>query len=150
MYKKFLFSFGIVMICFISGNGQTSGFGAGLMIGEPTGISIKSWVSTNTAWDAGIAWQLRQGGKMHFHADYLWHKYGLIKVRRGRLPLYFGVGGRLLSSGEPHIGVRGVIGLDYMFEQAPVDIFLEIVPIFELVPGTDVDFNGALGARYYF
>jgi hypothetical protein len=37
-----------------------------------------------------------------------------------------------------------------MFSNAPVDIFVELVPILNLAPSTDFDFNGGIGARYWF
>jgi len=150
MYRKIFFITIIIFTFTICANSQSDGFGAGIMVGEPTGISLKSWLSHSTAWDAGVAWQLRRKGRFHFHIDYLLHKFGVFNVRKGELPLYFGVGGRLVASDDPNLGIRGVVGVDYMFEKVPVDIFLEIVPVLELLPGTELDLNGALGARYFF
>lgn len=80
----------IVLLCIIplslfvaDVSGQSSGFGAGLILGEPTGISLKSWLTKINAWDAGIAWGLGKSGASHLHGDYLSHKYGLIKVENG-------------------------------------------------------------------
>ena len=128
---------------------QSSGFGVGLIVGEPTGISLKNWISQKRALDAGIAWGFGRKGALHLHADYLIHEYELIKTIHGQLPIYYGVGGRILFSSDSRIGVRGVIGLDYMFEEVPLDIFLEIAPIFDLVPSTDLSFNAGLGIRYF-
>ena len=130
--------------------GPSGGFGAGIMLGEPTGISLKSWLTKNNAWDAGIAWGMGKDGALHLHGDYLWHKYDFIKVEKGRLPLYYGVGARVLFADDARIGIRGVIGLDYIFARTPLDIFLEIAPVFDIVPGTDLSVNGALGIRYFF
>ena len=33
---------------------QDSGFGAGVIFGEPTGLSLKSWMSSKTAVDAAV------------------------------------------------------------------------------------------------
>ena len=68
------------------------------------------------------------------------------------LPLYFGVGGRLRlrDNRDDDIGVRIPVGLAYMFADAPFDIFVEVVPILDLVPDTDFDLNAALGGRFYF
>ncbi len=129
---------------------QDNGFGAGIILGEPTGISLKSWLSPTNAWDAGIAWGLGKDSAFHLHGDYLWHKYGLIKVEKGRLPLYYGVGARLLFASRSHFGIRGVIGLDYLFVSIPLDIFLELAPVFDLAPATELRFNGGLGVRYFF
>jgi len=131
-------------------SGPAGGFGLGIMLGEPTGISLKSWLSKTNAWDGGIAWGFGEGGALYIHGDYLWHKFNFIPVDEGNLPLYYGIGGRVLFADKSHLGVRGVVGLDYMFARAPVDIFLEIAPIFDLIPGTDFTVNGAIGVRYFF
>ena len=41
------------------------------------------------------------------------------------------------------------VGLSYMFADAPFDLFVEIVPILDLVPDTDFDLNAAIGVRWY-
>lgn len=129
---------------------QDSGFGAGIMFGEPTGVSIKLWTSETTAIDGGLAWSFMNGGFMHIHADFLMHKFGVIDVNSGRLPLYFGIGARLGLGNELHVGVRVPIGLDYLFDEAPVDIFLEIAPGLDLTPATAFALDGGIGVRYFF
>ena len=140
-----------VLLLILSGNtySQSKGFGVGVILGEPTGISLKNWISQSTAFDAGIAWGFGRKGALHVHADYLIHEYEVIKTNHGRLPIYYGVGGRILLSGDSRVGVRGVVGLDYMFESIPLDIFFEVVPIFDLVPRTSFSFNAGLGCRYF-
>ena len=32
------------------------------MLGEPTGISLKNWISETNAWDAGVAWGFGKNG----------------------------------------------------------------------------------------
>jgi hypothetical protein len=150
MIKKVLLS-GILIVIFVANaSGQSSGFGAGIMLGEPTGINIKNWISKTTAWDAGIAWGFGKHGAFHLHGDYLWHKYDLINVEKGKLPLYYGVGARFLFTDETRFGIRGVIGLDYLFAGVPLDVFLELAPVFDLIPATELSFNGAIGIRYFF
>jgi len=129
---------------------QGEGFGAGVMLGEPAGISLKNWLSRKTAFDIGLAWSFEEEDDFHLHADYLWHDFSVFKVRTGRLPLYYGVGGRIKFSDDTRLGVRGVIGLVYLFKSAPFDIFLEVAPILDIAPATDLSFNLALGFRYFF
>lgn len=146
-------------------NAQRSGFGAGLIIGEPTGISVKGWVAGDRAIDGALAWNLGYGGAFRIHADYLFHKYDLIKVSKGALPLYYGPGirmrfwneGRYWRHGDWHDGdgradlaVRFPVGLAYQFDGAPVDCFMEVVPALGLIPSTYLDFDFGLGARYWF
>lgn len=147
---------------------QSNGFGLGIMLGSPTGISGKAWTSSENAVDFGVAWGgLGRGGSyFHLHGDYLFHNFSLIPVNSGRLPLHFGPGLRLRSwsggrywingryhpspGGHARLGVRFPVGLTYIFDGAPVDIFLEAAPTLDLIPGTTFDVDAAIGVRYYF
>ena len=146
---------------------QDKGFGLGFVIGEPTGIALKGWVGGDKAIAGALAWSVRNSASLHLQADYLFHKPDLIKVGKGRLPLYFGPGlrmrfwneGRYWRHGKWYnydgrrrsdLAVRFPVGLAYWFDGAPVDIFLEVAPTLTLVPSTWVEFEGALGARYWF
>ena len=141
----------IVIIVFASSSqAQQSGLGVGIIVGEPTGFSGKYWISPWSAIDGAIAWSLGNKGKLQIHSDYLWHNYKIISVIKGKLPIYYGIGGRLLFTSENIAGIRGVVGLDYLFATTPLDIFLELVPILDLAPKVDLGFNGAIGIRYYF
>ncbi len=129
---------------------QNSGLGLGVLIGEPTGISAKLWLTGTGAVDAAAAWSTRGNNSLHLHADYLHHFFGLFPVTQGKLPLYVGAGGRIRFAGNPKFGARVPVGLAYLFPTIPVDIFLEIAPIVDLAPDTGFDINGGIGARYYF
>lgn len=132
---------------------QGGNFGLGIIIGEPTGPCFKLWTGQKTAFDGAVAWSLANDARLHLHADYLIHNFTLIKVDKGQLPLYYGLGGRIRfaeGNADDHVGIRIPVGLDYLFEGAPVDLFLEIVPILDIAPNTDLDINGALGVRYFF
>ena len=131
-------------------NAQNNSVGLGIIVGEPTGFSFKYWTSSTTAFDASLAWSLIGEGAFHIHADYIIHSFNLIRVPEGKLPFYYGIGARLKTSGDTRLGVRVPLGLAYLFQNAPVDIFLEIVPILDLTPKTDFKINAALGARYFF
>jgi len=42
------------------------------MLGEPTGVSIKSWFNRQSAFDIRAAWSLSGRNKaVHLHTDYL-------------------------------------------------------------------------------
>ncbi len=129
---------------------QNRGFGLGIMIGEPTGITGKYWVSERNAIDGGLAWSFRRGGDFHLHADYLWHFVGAIQSTEKFVP-YVGVGGRLAAGHDEGIlGVRIPFGIAYWMRSAPIEIFLELAPILDLAPATELSANGGIGARFYF
>ena len=130
---------------------QDKGFGLGVILGEPTGISGKYWVSPNTAFDGVVAWSFGNQSAFHAHLDYLFHHFNLFKVEQGKLALYYGIGGRVRAeSDDRRVGVRVPVGLAYLVEGAPLDIFVEVAPIFESIPATGISLNGGIGIRYFF
>ena len=125
-------------------------FGLGIILGEPTGICLKYWVGSNSAIDGAVAWSFGNNDSLHLHADYLFHKFNLFKIEKGKLPLYYGIGIRVRAEGEARVGIRIPVGLNYIFEKAPLDIFIELAPLLDIIPDIDFRFNGAVGVRYYF
>jgi hypothetical protein len=119
------------------------------MVGDPTGLSLKKWMGKVNAIDMGLAWSMRDDGYLQVHADYLWHKYDLFEVPKGKLPLYYGIGAVTKLADDFRLGLRIPVGLDYIFANNKFDFFLEIVPVLDLVPSTDLDWNAAAGFRYY-
>lgn len=124
--------------------------GIGLMIGDPTGVTFKSWTSSKTAFDLGAAWSLENNGGISIHGDYLWHSW--FDVDKGNFAFYYGVGARarFIENEDSSVGVRIPLGVNYLFEDAPLDLFVEIAPIVDLIPDTDANGDGAIGIRYYF
>ncbi|MBN2273277.1 MAG: hypothetical protein JXR41_15530 [Bacteroidales bacterium] len=154
MKKQIRISGFIIIIFFICVPGlkaQEGGTGLGIMLGEPTGISFKTWISGSSAIDAGLSWSFPAPGAFHSHIDYLWHNFNIIRMNEGKLPLYLGLGGRARITGNDVIlGARVPIGMAYIFAEDRLDVFLELVPVMNLVPGIDFDFGGAVGIRYFF
>jgi hypothetical protein len=139
-------------------------FGFGLILGDPTGLSLKGSLSGNNAWDGAIgsSWF----GSLQIHGDYLW---GVDAFGSRKVGLYFGLGavigfGRgkgILIKGEKGkwyyyddenataFGARVVGGLNAMPFTAPVEFFLELAPLIGLTPATGVGLQIAAGIRYY-
>jgi len=138
-----IFSSGVLM-------GHDRDFGVGIILGEPTGISFKFWTGTNSAFDAATAWSIGNKKVFHLHMDYLRHSFGFTDVEKGKLPFYYGIGTRIKFEKDTRVGIRFPLGLEYIFEKAPLDIFLEVVPLLNLIPSTDFDINASIGFRYYF
>ena len=125
--------------------------GVGIILGEPTGLSAKKWLSSEHAVDAGLAWSFSHDTSIQVHGDYLYHRVRAFATEdiRGRIPFYFGIGGRAILGEDSVVGVRFPVGVGRTLSSAPVELFLEIVPVLDLAPDTDFDLNGALGFRYY-
>ncbi len=140
---------------------QQRNFGLGIMIGEPTGISGKVWTSPDNAVDFGIGWSMegdrmintyyRGTSRLHIHMDYLWHT-PLSVNSTDRFPLYYGIGGRINSGSnrDASLAVRGVLGLAWMPQATPIDVFLELVPMIQLTSYVSSGLEAAIGIRYYF
>jgi len=151
--KRFLFS-GLVALSFFSFASAQGKFGLGIILGEPTGISGKIWMGEKTAWDAALAWSSsnygNDNGAMHVHVDYLLHYYSLINAPSGKLPFYYGIGAKVTLANDTYVGVRVPLGLDWIFAGPPLDVFLELVPTLNIVPGMDFGINAGIGIRYNF
>lgn len=131
-----------------TGNDNRGNFGIGVMIGEPTGISVKSWNSSRTAFDIGAAWSLTgREEALHLHSDFLWHSWF---SNAEDLAFYYGIGARVIFADEPTAGARFPLGLNFIFQTIPFDLFVEAVPIIDLTPDVELAGNGAVGLRYYF
>ena len=147
-------SVGLVLLAgvFICGavQAQDRGFGLGLIVGEPTGISGKQWLDGRRALDGAVAWSFDEEAAMHLHADLLFHSAGGSRRNASRLLYYYGIGGRIKFEDESKAGLRIPLGLDYLSPGAPIDVFFEIVPLLDLAPKTDFNLNAAIGIRYFF
>lgn len=164
MKKNILYGLllGLMMILAKPVTAQDHGFGMGLILGEPTGLSAKLWTSRDNALDFGLGLGLGgdrikykgnydNSGRIHFHMDYLWHAFNVISSTE-RFPLYYGIGGRFNSGGgyDGSLGVRGVFGIAWFPQSTPIDVFLELVPVFQVTPLTGLGFDAGLGIRYFF
>lgn len=129
---------------------QDRGPGAGIVLGEPTGLSAKMWLSDRNAVDAGLSWAFGRDGFFSIHADYLWH-FSDVLPDRERLVPYAGIGGRLgVPRNSGVLGIRIPVGIAFWPRGAPVDVFFEVAPVLDLVPATEVSGNVGIGARYFF
>ncbi len=104
-YLLFATLLGLIIILPKSIIAQDHGFGLGLILGEPTGLSAKFWTSKVNAFDFGLGvsvggdrishkYDYDKSGRIHFHMDYLWHSFNAISSTE-RFPLYYGLGGQI-------------------------------------------------------
>ena len=164
MKKNLLYGLvlGLVIILTKPISAQDHGFGIGLILGEPTGVSAKLWTSKINAFDFGLGVGLggdrikyngryNNSGRVHFHMDYLWHSFNAISSSE-RFPLYYGIGGRFNTGGgyDGSFGVRGVFGIAWFPHATPIDVFVELVPVLQITPSTGFGIDAGLGIRYFF
>jgi hypothetical protein len=135
-----------------SDNDLSGRFGVGLIVGEPTGASLKYFMNDTLAVDGAVGWSFRDETDFYLHSDFLWHKFDLISVPRGQLPFYLGVGGwaKFRDPEDNQAGLRFPIGVSYIFDNLPLDIFAEIAPTLELTPSTRGGITAGVGVRWWF
>jgi len=141
-----------VLVAFQAQATPRGNFGLGIIVGEPTGIDMKFFLNESNAIEGAVAWSLNGNNNLHLQAEYLYHNYTLITVEKGQLPFFFGLGGRVVlrENADDVIGIRIPVGLAYEFDGGIFDVFAELVPVMDLFPDTEFDFEAALGVRFWF
>jgi hypothetical protein len=137
---------------------QMEGTGIGLIIGEPTGVSVKHWLSGNSALTVRAAWAFQHEGSLFLSGDYTLHSFNISNEDDFRnLAFYYGIGAKVSfvekkeeSGDEAVIGARIPLGLMIPIGGAPVDIFVELAPSLDLIPETELGLNGGIGAHLFF
>lgn len=125
-------------------------YGVGMVIGAPTGISGKLWQGTRRAYDAAAGWNLDDKSRFYLHADYLIQDPTTFVVAEGSMPWYYGIGARLRAGEDGRLGVRAPIGVEYLLQDAPLNLFIEMAVVLDIVPETEFDLNAGIGVRYRF
>jgi len=147
-------------------------FGLGAMLGDPTGITGKYWVSATNALDFGLGFTnygvgygncyFDNAGVQHcngyydtsVNVDYLWQS----KIVRDKVQLdwYIGVGGRLYFWGDRSysygvdMAVRAPVGLALMFTNPSfLELYFELAPAVRLLTAHGA-LDASLGGRFYF
>jgi hypothetical protein len=131
---------------------QDKGYGIGIILGEPSGLSGKYWLNNTNALDFGLGFSFTSfnNSRIQLNCDYLWNNYNLFKTTE-KLIIYYGPGIKLLTGGsnDAKLGVRGVAGVGWFMKDAPLDVFFEVAPVVYLIPGTIFKVDGEIGARYF-
>jgi hypothetical protein len=134
-------------------------FGLGLILGEPTGLSVKGFVHNDHAIQAHMSWDFTDEG-FALLVDYVFHLQLLSKAAVW-LDFTVGAGGKLVvrdddddrrkdDDGDIALGARIPLGLSLRLKKVPLEIFIEVAPGIRLVPETDPDIDGGLGLRWFF
>lgn len=160
------------------GGGGTHGFeanktfGLGVELGEPAGLNGKYFVSESGALDFGLGWIYRHyyyGDGIHLYGDFLWHPTSLVSTPAFELPFYIGAGLRfwdfdycvqqVCTYDGSAIGVRVPLGVAFDFNNVPLDLFVQVVPVIDFLDGDYYDryrdrnhfgIDASFGLRYWF
>jgi hypothetical protein len=137
---------------------QKSGSGFGLMIGDWSGVATKFWLGQSTALQFGFGAEVgltnandeNEGTRIRLLGDYLLVNHDAIESTE-EFPIHYGVGAYANLGGglEDEFGVRAVIGLSYIVQQAPLDLYLDLVPHVQIDPSIGFGIGATMGVRYY-
>jgi len=151
MKKFFLCLSFLTTILTTTAQAKDHNFGIGLMGGDPVGVNAKFWFSNAIAADVAVGYSFLGPDGVQIHGDVLYHLFSIFDVNKGSMPIYLGVGSRLkFQTGDNKFGIRFPIGVEYIFDSAPIGIFAEAVPVLDLSPSTKAGFNGGAGIRWLF
>ncbi|HEX2866570.1 MAG TPA: hypothetical protein VHO03_05990 [Ignavibacteriales bacterium] len=168
MFKKYIFIVLLLVMGFsresLAQGPEGKNFGFGIILGEPTGLTLKYWFNRENALTGSIGGSYF--GAPRINVDYLWH----IDAFRSRVAmLYAGMGGALgfgtggggfwykeengkffyRSSNELGLGVRGTFGLNVIPARTPLEVFFELGALVGLAPSSGAAVDLALGLRFY-
>jgi len=132
---------------------EARNFGLGLIIGDPTGLSLKGFLSADHAIDGAVGLGLIGGHDLIVQADFLW-LFPLHRWSSATLDMHLGVGPKLgiknKGEDEVRIGARGPFGVSVMFLEAPFDVFAEVAAGLWILKDVKLDVDVAIGGRYWF
>ena len=127
--------------------------GIGVVLGAPTGFSIKYWENQRIAYQGSIGGMFN-GGLM-IGADCLLHQN---VFRNSQAPFYYG-GGMFLGDagfGGPDylhsrvaLGIRAAFGVDYVSREYPFDVAVELGPSLLLTPSVGMGVQLSVAFRFY-
>lgn len=123
--------------------------------GSANGISFKTGLNKGAMLE--LIGNFRSSGSVDYlRLTALYEVYNPIGGAAG-LSWYYGAGGTIgsykvkNSDGEVYLGANGVLGLDYKFNGAPINLSLDWIPTLQLTPSTGF-YSGdvGLGVRFTF
>jgi hypothetical protein len=139
-------------------------FGLGIVLGEPSGLSTKVFLSRASALDFDVAYSVFAENFM-FTGDYLYHFDDALEGQNSTVTIrpYIGGGGVLWlgdrdvfvgknaqNNSDRALGVRFTGGFSFFFPKVSVEAFADLSPGVGLFPETGFIVGGVIGVRYFF
>ena len=167
--SKFILTFVLLFMLSIAGYAQPYSTGLGFRLGGiSSGITVKHYTGSNTALEgilsfgrhafmitglyekhqdfpnaAGLTWFF--GGGAHvgfFSGDYRYYHYYYYSHKKIKYEEFAD------NDASVFFGADFIIGLDYKFQNAPVNLSLDVKPMVDFVPGVYGYWEGALSVRF--
>lgn len=134
------------------GNARSNGgpFGLGILLGDPTAISGKYFLSPYTAIDFAIGYGYSENDGFQVHTDYLFHPHVFTRNEDFSMSWFLGIGGAAVFGNDSNLNVRAPLGITLTFMKQPIETFLEFAPGIGVVDDFGFAFDGGIGARFYF
>jgi hypothetical protein len=150
-----------------------NGFSLGLVLGDPTGVTLRGGLGERHAIQAHFGFSPFPGDAVVAMVDWTYDAWDFLRHNtKASLLFYFGAGGKaewftgtyyayeydhhhsFPDKSHFGLGVRGLVGLRASFRKAPFDLFFELAPVGVILvvpnPGAYYDVDLAIGARYRF
>ncbi|MCS7228141.1 MAG: hypothetical protein NZ839_04165, partial [Endomicrobia bacterium] len=108
----------------------------GVSLGEPTGISLKLQKEKYMAYDIGCGFNTSQK-YLFLSLDILKYDYQRItsKELTGKMPICYGFGVNIEQFRDnTSLGIRILGGIEYIFADIPLNIFVKIAPVVNIIP----------------
>lgn len=128
----------------------------GVVAGFPSGVSAKYWMNRQVGFQGAAAFNPTTNG-LNGSVDALYHTESFSRGDEVTLPLYAGIGGRIVehdqgaADSEWAVGPRVPIGVEALLTDLPVAFFAEVAPAVEVGRGDpDLTADAAVGARVLF
>lgn len=148
---------GVIILSNTKANAQSTYKNAiGGRFGEANGITFKTFLSNQAALDVILNFQSRKNYS-YFRLTGLYEVHKPIQNAAG-LRYYYGAGGSLgsvkykyVDESNLYASIDGVLGLDYKFDDLPINVSVDWKPAIEIVPDTEFDARGlGLSVRFTF
>jgi hypothetical protein len=136
----------------LSAPADDRGIGAGFMLGEPSGGTMKVWVDQDEAWVFGLGVSFLRDPSLQAQADYVLPFFEISRdMGLPQMPLYAGLGVRLNGPEDEHLdaGFRLPLGISYFRDKDKMELFAEVAPVFNVAPVLRGDINFGAGIRFY-
>ena len=156
--KRIILVFAALLTLSASLEAQDYTTGIGLRGGLATGVTLKHFIGDNSALEGIIVTRWRG---LALTGLFELHKMQIFDVER--LNFYYGVGGHVGfydgsyypngTAGESFLalGVDGILGVEYNFNEIPINVSVDWKPSLNLLGGFNPGFDeGALSVRYIF